>query len=224
MISLWGFVLTFIIYEISKKLKNIRFLRKFPPMMISGLIIIFILKTMHISYESYNKTACFYTLLLGPATIALAFPLVENIKLLTKNKRAVYFGFVVATITALLTTLIIGKIFHSDWNLVSSLMPKSVTTPIAVEISKAIGGIPELTACIVVLTGIYGAIAGHKILKLFHIKSDIATGLAIGAASHVLGTSSCIEKKKEKQVVMATLALIIIGIMTAVVCVCIFRQ
>ena len=111
---------------------------------------------------------------------------------------------------------------HSDWNIITSLIPKSVTTPIAVEISKAIGGIPELTACIVVVTGIYGALFGHKILKLFHIKSDVAIGLSIGASSHVMGTSSCIEKKKDKQVVMATLALIIIGILTTIICICTF--
>ena len=222
MINLWGFILTFIVYECSKRLKHIKLLRKLPPMMLSGLILIFIIKELHISYESYNKSACFYTLLLGPATIALAFPLVENIKLLTKNKRAVYFGFIIATFTAIVTTFFIGKIFHSDWNLIYSLLPKSVTTPIAVEISKSIGGIPELTACIVVITGIYGAIFCHRILKWLHIKSDIAIGLAIGASSHVLGTSSCIEKKKEKQVVMSTLALIIIGLLTTAICISIF--
>jgi predicted murein hydrolase (TIGR00659 family) len=222
MIKLWGVIVTYFIYELSKKLKLVKYLKKFPPMMVSGLIIIAILEFFKIDYESYNKSACFFTLLLGPATISLAYPLVENLNLLAKNKRAVYFGFVVATFTAILTTFLLGKIFHSDWNITTSLLPKSVTTPIAVEISKAIGGIPELTACIVVITGIYGALLGHKILKLFHIKSDIAIGLAIGASSHVLGTSSCIEKHKEKQVVMATLALIIIGILTTVICVFVF--
>lgn len=222
MISFWGFITTFVIYEFSKRLKNISLLKKLPPMMISGLILIAILKYFNISYESYNKSACFYTILLGPATIALAYPLIENIGLLVKNKRAVYFGFIIATLTALAVTLIIGKIFHSDWNLIVSLIPKSVTTPIAVEISKAIGGIPELTACIVSITGIYGALLGHKILKWCHIKSDVAIGLSIGASSHVLGTSSCIEKKKDKQVVMSTIALIIIGILTTVICVLIF--
>ncbi len=222
MISLWGFIVTFIIYQLSKKIKNISFLKKLPPMMMSGIILIAILKCFNLPYESYNKSACFYTLLLGPATIALAYPLIENLGLLTKNKRAVYLGFVIATLTALIVTVVIGKFFHSDWQLITSLMPKSVTTPIAVEISKAIGGIPELTACIVVITGIYGAVLGHKILKLCHIKSDVAIGLSIGASSHVLGTSSCVEKKRDKQVVMATLALIIIGILTTVICVLIF--
>lgn len=222
MINLWGLILTVIIFEICKKLKMIRILSKIPPMMMAGIILIVVLCIFKIDYKSYNESACFLTLLLGPATIALAMPLSENAKLLTKNKRAVYFGFVIAVVTAIVTTIVLGKIFHADWQLVTSLMPKTVTTPIAIEISKAIGGIPELTACMVVLTGIYGAMFGHKILKIFKVKSDIATGLAIGATSHVLGTSTCIEKHKQKQVVMATLALIIIGILTTVICVCMF--
>ena len=222
MVNLWGFITTFIIYELSKKSKNFKYLKKIPPLMLSGIILIIFLKIFHIDYQSYNESACIYTLLLGPATISLAFPLVENLSLLKKNKRAVYFGFIVAALTAITTTFILGKLMHSDWNIITSLIPKSVTTPIAVEISKSIGGIPELTACIVVVTGIYGALFGHKILKLFHIKSDVAIGLSIGASSHVMGTSSCVEKKKDKQVVMATLALIIIGILTTVICICAF--
>lgn len=222
MVNLWGFITTFIIYELSKKSRKLKYLKKIPPLMLSGIILIIFLKIFHIDYQSYNESACMYTLLLGPATISLAFPLVENLSLLKKNKRAVYFGFIVAALTAITTTFILGKLMHSDWNIITSLIPKSVTTPIAVEISKAIGGIPELTACIVVVTGIYGALFGHKILKLFHIKSDVAIGLSIGASSHVMGTSSCVEKKKDKQVVMATLALIIIGILTTVICICAF--
>lgn len=222
MINLWGILLTVLIFEISKKLKNVRYIKKIPPMMMTSIILILILCFFKIDYVPYNESACFLTLLLGPATIALALPLSDNSKLLTKNKRAVYFGFVIAVVTALITTIVLGKIFHSDWELITSLMPKTVTTPIAIEISKSIGGIPELTACMVVLTGIYGAMFGHKILKIFKVKSDIATGLAIGATSHVLGTSTCVEKNRKKQVVMATLALIIIGILTTAVCVALF--
>lgn len=222
MINLWGLLSTILVFELSKKLKGVKYINKIPPMMFSGIILILVLCIFKIDYKSYNESACFLTLLLGPATIALALPLSDNAKLLTKNKRAVYFGFIIAVATAIITTVVLGKIFHADWKLVTSLMPKTVTTPIAIEISKAIGGIPELTACMVVLTGIYGAMFGHKILKMFKVKSDIATGLAIGATSHVLGTSTCIERNRKQQVVMATLALIIIGILTTVICVCIF--
>lgn len=222
MINIWGLIFTIILFEAAKKIKAKGHLKIIPPMLTVAIFIIFFLKIMNIDYQEYNKSAGFLTLLLGPATIALAFPLSENIQLLTKNKRAVYFGFLIAVSTAILTTVILGKLFHADWQIITSLMPKTVTTPIAVEISKSIGGIPELTACLVAFTGIFGALFGHKILKICHIKSDIATGLAIGATSHVMGTSSCIEKKREKQVVMATLALIIIGILTSIICIILF--
>ena len=163
MINLWGLVVTIVIYEICKCIKRL----KIPAMMLASIVLIVILCSFKIDYKSYNESACFLTLLLGPATVALALPLSDNVKLLTKNKRAVYFGFVIAVVTALITTIVLGHIFQADWKLITSLMPKTVTTPIAVEISKAIGGIPELTACLVCLTGIYGAMFSHKILKIF---------------------------------------------------------
>ena len=220
----WGLLLTLIVFVLSLKLKSEKFLcgvfGKIPPTVTTGLVLIGLLYFCKLDYAEYNKSACWLTILLGPATIALAYPLVENLYLLAKNKRAVYFGLVIATLTALGASFAIGKLFHSDLGIIVSLLPKSVTTPIAVEVSKLIGGIPELTACIVVITGIYGAMFGHKILKLLRIKSDIAKGLAIGASSHVLGTSTCVEKRK--QLVMATLALIICGILTTIFCLIIF--
>ena len=96
------------------------------------------------------------------------------------------------------------------------MLPKSVTTPIAVEISKTTGGIPELTACAVIFTGIFGAIFGRRILKLFNIDNDVAIGLSVGAASHVMGTSSLAERKKFKQVAISTVALTIVAILTAI--------
>lgn len=224
MISMWGLLLTLFVFWISLKLKSAKFFcnvfGKVPPTVVTGLILISCLYFGKLDYEEYNNSACWLTLLLGPATVALAYPLVENLYLLAKNKRAVYFGLMVATLTALSVSFLIGKLFHSDMNLIISLLPKSVTTPIAVEISKFVGGIPELTACIVIITGVYGAMFGHAILRFLGIKSDVAKGLAMGAASHVLGASTCVEKRK--QLVMATLALIICGILTTVFCILLF--
>lgn len=220
MINLWGLVSTFLIFVGVRRLNRIPFIGKVPPTVVTAGILIAVLLGFGIDFESYNESACVYTMLLGPATIALAYPLTENLGMLAKNKRAVYFGLFLSSLTALGVTFLVGKLFHSDMSLVVSLMPKTVTTPIAVEISKVTGGIPELTACLVVFTGIYGALFGHRILKFFGIKSDVAIGLAIGAASHVLGTSTCVNKRR--QVVMATLALIITGILTAVLCMLFF--
>ena len=125
MINLWGLISTIIIFEISKKLKLVKIFNKIPPMMMTRIVLIAILCIFKIDYKEYNESACFITLLLGPATIALALPLSDNAKLLTKNKRAVYFGFIIAVVTAIVTTIILGNIFHADWKLITSLMPKT---------------------------------------------------------------------------------------------------
>lgn len=215
MINPFGFLITVIGFKIADKYKNYRVLKHFPPMLIASIFIILILKIFNIPYETYKESASFLTFLLIPATVALGFPLYKNANLLIKNKRIIYFAFLTAVIIALLTTYFTAKFLNTEGSIIISMLPKSVTAPIAVEISKNIGGMPELTACFVAMTGVFGALVGHKILKFIKIKNDIAIGLAIGAASHVIGTSRCLEEGNEKQVVMSTLALVIVGIITA---------
>ncbi len=216
MLNLFGLISTFLIYMAALILRKQKFFKKMPIIILVGITIILLMMIFKIDYNSYNSSASILTILLGPATIALGYPLSQNIKTLTKNKRAIYFGLLFATTIAIVLTFITGKLLHTEIDVICSLIPKSVTTPIAVEISKTIGGIPELTACVVVLTGVWGAITGHKILKLIGIKSDISIGLSIGASSHVMGTSSCIEKNKEQQTTISTLALIIVGVLTTI--------
>ncbi len=215
--GLFGIISTIIVYGLSLKLKQMRFFSKIPPILFTGVLIILVINILNISYSDYNSSASILTFLLGPATIALAFPLVKNIDILSKNKRAIWFGLVFAALTAIFSTYAIGKLLGTDLKVIMSMVPKSVTTPIAVEISKVIGGIPELTACVVILTGIVGGLSGHRFLKFFGIKNNLSIGLSIGATSHVLGTARCLEKKQEKQAAMSTLALIIVGILTSII-------
>ena len=214
---LFGLVLTIALYAIALKANRLRFLKKLPPIVFAGVGIILFLKLFKIDYQIYNQGASILTFLLGPATIALAYPLFKNKEVLTKNKRAIWFGLVFSTLTAIVSTFVIGKLLHVDFNIIMSMVPKSVTTPVAVEISKSLGGIPEFTACIVILTGIIGGLSGHRLLKLFKIKNDVAIGLSIGATSHVLGTARCLEKNQQKQAAVSTLALIIVGLFTAII-------
>lgn len=219
MINILWLVLTVFLFLAVRKVQKYKIFKFLPQMFLTSIVLIIILESFHVSFEDYNEYCSLLTLLLGPATISLAYPLYKNFYLLSKNKRAVFIGFFTASIIAIISAVTIGKLFHSDLSIVSSLIPKSVTAPIAIEISKIIGGIPELTACIVAITGLFGAVFGHRLLKIFHIKSDISKGIAIGATSHVLGTASCLEKHKEKQVVMATISLIVVGIITTLICV-----
>lgn len=216
MINPIGLILTIGLYKLAEYLRRYPILKKLPALLIAGLSLIIVLKVFNINYDTYNESASYLTFLLIPATISLGYPLYKNAKMLVTHKRIIYPAFIFATICAIFTTYVTAKICHTDLNIIVSLLPKSVTAPIAVEISKSLGGIPELTAGVVVLTGVFGAILGHKILQLIKIKNNLAIGLSIGAASHVLGTSSCIEKGIEKQIVMSTLALVIVGILTAI--------
>lgn len=188
----------------------------FPPVLMAGILIIFILKSFDISFETYNESGKFLTLMLIPAVVALGYPIYKHKELLLKNKRILYTGFLVSTFVGIVGMYLVAKFAHADLRIIVSMLPKSVTAPIAVEISKEMGGVPELTACSAVLTGVFGAVFGHKLLKLFKVKHDTSIGLAMGAASHVIGTARCAEKGKDIQVVMASLSLVMVGILTAI--------
>ncbi len=217
MMNFFGLIITIIFYKTAEFLKRFPILSKLPPIVIAGMLIIFVLEYFHIDFETYNRSASYLTLLLMPATVALGYPIYKNIELLKQNKRIIYTAFVSATVLAIVLTYLTAKFCHADLQIIESMLPKSVTAPIAVEISKNIGGIPELTACVVVLTGVFGGMFGHKILELIRVKNDIAIGLSIGAASHVVGTARCVEKGSEKQIVMASVALVIVGVLTAII-------
>ncbi len=210
------FSFTFVIFYFCKKVCCVKFFKKFPPLVLSAIFIIILLKIFNIDFSLYNSGAKYVTYLLGPATIALAYPLIKNKEVLFQNKRAIWFGFIFATFIAIFSTAILGKFFHTKLSIIISMLPKSVTTPIAVEISKTIGGIPELTACAVIITGVIGGIFARRLLKFFKIDNDIAIGLSVGASSHVMGTSSLAERKEFKQVAISTVALTIVAILTAI--------
>ena len=216
-INPFGIIVSIVLFKICQHFKRIPVIGRLPPIFIAGMILIVILEYFQIDIRLYNESASYLTLPLIPATIALGYPIYQHLDLLRKNKRVIYSAFAVATVVAIISTYIAAALCNTSLNVIESILPKSVTAPIAIEISKGNGGIPELTACVVVLTGVFGAVFGHHILKLVRVKSSIAIGLSMGAASHVLGTARCIEKGNEKQVVMSSVALVIVGILTTVV-------
>ena len=210
--NLFGLILTIILFFIFK-----RFNLKIPIIISVGVLIILILKIFNIDYSTYNESASILSFLIAPATIALALPMYKNYHILLTNKRALYPALILATIIAIISTYFCAKFFKADFNVIMSMIPKSTTMPIALEISKNIDGICEITAVVVALTGVFGGVFGHKILKLLKVKNDVAIGLALGSASHVIGTASCAERKKEKQVATSAIALIIVGLLSAII-------
>lgn len=215
-IPLFWLVATVVIYRISQSIGAFRYIKKVPPIIIASGLLIFILDKLSISYEDYNSDACYITYLLGPATVALAYPFFKNFKMVAKNKKAILVGTLSATVIGLISVYLVAQWLNANNDITLSLLSKSITTPIAIEVSKNIGGIPALTACIVAITGLIGGLSGHRVLRALKIKHNISIGLAIGATSHVLGTSRCIEKKQEQQAAVGGLTIALVGLLTAV--------
>lgn len=193
---LFGIALTVVVYVLCELIVDKFELNIVPPFVLAcPMIILFIyLQEPYITYDDYENGAGFINFLLGPATVALALPLYNNRRIIKDNLFVIASGIIVATVTGIVSIFVCGKIFGASDQVLLSMIPKSVTTPIAMDISSAIGGIPALTAACVIFTGMFGATINHKLLEALKIKNNIAIGLSIGASSHGLGTSVCASK------------------------------
>ncbi len=212
---LFGIGLTVIAYVVAEIIVS-RLELSLPPFVIAATTIIaFLLYTPSVTYEQYAVGADFINFLLGPATIAFALPLYRNREIIREKSTIIFLGIMVATCTAIVSVYICGKLIGASDVILLSLVPKSITTPIAIEVTKTIGGLPALTAPVVVFTGVLGATFNHKLLKLLGVKHDIAIGLAVGASSHGLGTSACI-KHSLVQVALGGVAIALTGIATSI--------
>lgn len=161
----------------------------FSPLILTPLLIISLLLLSGVTYESYNAGGKWLTNLLQPATIAFAVPLHKNFKILKKHAAEIAAGVLSGTVIAVLSSMLLAKWLHLSSDLATSLVPRSVTTPIAMSISQRIGGVPSITAVFVILTGVLGTMMGPSVLRLFRIDNEIARGVSLGTAAHGTGTS-----------------------------------
>ena len=211
----FGIVLSFAAYEIgkwiNKKLKN-------PianPLLIAILLIIGFLSITGIDYEYYKKGGDFIAFFIGPATVAMVLDLYANLDTLKKNILPILVGVGFGTIFSFVLAIFLSKIFQIDKNLVASLIPQSITTAIAISLSGEYQGIIGLTAIVVVIRGVSGAVFSPIVMKIFRIKDPVAQGVAIGTSSHAVGTSQA-RLMGEIQGAMSGLSIAIAGI-TAVI-------
>lgn len=183
------------------------------PLLIAAVMIIAVLKLGHIGYDTYMAGSKYVSFFLTPVTVCLALPLYRQIRVLKKNAAAVIISIGCGCVAHALTITGLCSLLGIKEVLWLSLLPKSVTTPIAVGLSGEIGGMEAVTAVGVSLAGIFGAIAGPAIMKIFRIKEPVAQGLGIGTASHALGTTKALELG-EIQGAMSALAIVVAGILT----------
>lgn len=212
---LFGLSLTLGVYVLSDK-----FLRKYKlpiinPLVLSILVIIFLLHFSGISYQDYNVGGSFLTMLITPATVALAIPLYKNFHLLKEHFFPVIIAIVAGIVANCLVSVGIGYFFALKKEMVISLLPKSVTTAISVDLSHTMGGVNAVTLAIVVSTGIFGSLIASHVFRLFKMNSPIARGVALGSTSHAIGTAKAIELG-EIEGIISGLAICVNGILTVV--------
>ena len=212
---LFGLILVFVIYSLISKLQKKLNSKLLNPLLFTSILIIVILQLTGITYDDFNDSASILTSLIGPATVALAIPLYEKRAYLLKYPKTIIFSTLIGTLTHLLTVIIIGTLYKLPSTIYASLLPKSVTTAIAVDIARNLGGIANLTVAIVVITGIVGASLSDVYDKVFKINTPVAQGLAMGSAAHAVGTSKASEIS-DLHASMSALSLIITGIWTVI--------
>ena len=186
----------------------------FNPILLTMFTVILFLKLTGISYETYQEGGKLIEFWLKPAIVALGVPLYLQLEMIKKQWLPILLSQLVGCLVGLVSVILIAKGLGATPEVICSLAPKSVTTPIAMEVSEATGGIPSLSAAVVILVGLFGAVLGFKVMDFGHIKSPIAQGLSMGTASHAIGTSAAMDVSK-KYGAYASLGLTLNGILTA---------
>lgn len=205
---------TLIVFVLSKFLQRSTGLTLLNPILVSVVVLILFLKTCDISYETYAVGGEYIDFWLKPAVVALGVPLYRQLQTIKKQIIPLFMAEIAGCVIGIISVIAFAELFGASREVVLSLVPKAVTTPIAMEISSSIGGVPSLTAAVVVCTGIFGGMAGFKMVKISRIKSPIASGLSIGTAAHAVGTSAAMEQSY-RYGAFSSLGLTINGLLTA---------
>jgi len=208
---LFGIILSLLAFEIGHFIYNKTKISIFNPLLIAITLVIAFLLKFNISLEDYNKGAQLISFFLAPATIVLAVPLYKKINLLKANALPILIGITLGSLSGIISVLALSKLFKIDKSIAASLVPKSITTPIGIEVSKQLGGIPAITVAAIIITGIIGAIIAPYVCRFLKIKNKIAIGIAIGTSSHALGTTKAVELG-EIEGAMSSLSIGIAGI------------
>ena len=191
-----------------------RFNPLFSPIIVAVVSIMILLLVLNIDYNTYFSGAGFIHFLLGPATVVLAVPLFEQRRKLVRLWLPITVSLLVGSVVAILSVVTLGWAFGIRSDTLISLIPKSVTTPIAMGISAELGGLPDLTACLVVLTGILGSLIGRPLFRLFKIEDETVRGLSLGLSAHGMGTSAAFQISNRAGA-FSGLAMGLTGILTA---------
>ena len=213
--AFFGVMISLLSYILGVFLKKKFKLAIFNPLMVSIVITIVILLVCHIDYKTYYSGAKYLNYLLTPATVCLAIPLYEQLQLLKDNWKAVFFGILSGVLTSLSVIFVMSLIFGLSHKNYVSLLPKSITTAIGMAVSEELKGYVTITVAAIIITGVLGNIIAETVCKIFRIKEPIARGIAIGSASHAIGTAKAMEMG-EIEGAMSSLSIAVAGLLTVV--------
>lgn len=211
----FGVLVSLCAYGLGALLKKKTKLGCMNPLLISIIVTILIVLTFHIDYDTYYEGAKYISYLLTPATVCLAIPLYEKFEQLKKNKTAILIGITSGVLTSLVTILILSVLFHFDHQEYVTFLPKSITTAIGMGVSEELGGFVSITVTVIILTGVLGNVLAEVLFRLFRIQEPIARGVALGTASHAIGTAKAMEFG-ETEGAMSSLSIVVAGILTVV--------
>lgn len=209
----FGVTVSLLTYWVGLLLKKCFRSPLFNPLLISVVLTIIILLLFDVDYDRYNEGAKYLSYLLTPSTVCLAIPLYQQLEILKKNWRAVIFGIAAGTLASLFSILLLSVAFGLSHEQYVTLLPKSVTTAIALGVSGELGGMVAITSASVVITGILGNAIAESVLKLARIEEPVAKGLACGTSAHAIGTAKAMELG-ELEGAMSSLSIAVAGVMT----------
>lgn len=213
--AFFGVVLTLGCYMIGLWIRKKVKLALVNPLLIAVLLIVSVLLVFDIDYESYSKGAQYIDFFLTPITVCLAIPLYRQLELLKKYPKAILGGVAAGVLTAMVSIFVLSIAFELNHEQYVTMLPKSITTAIAIGMSDKMGGIVTITVVAISITGILGNICAETVCRMFRIENPIARGLAIGTSAHALGTAKAMELG-EIEGAMSSLSIVIAGIMTVV--------
>ena len=186
------------------------------PLLLGSIFVILLLSLLDIPYPEYRASASPLSYLLLPATVSLAIPLYEKWELLKTNLAAIFAGIFAGVLTSLGSITMLALLLKLDAAQAASLLPKSVTTAIGMDVAAALGGLPSLAGAGIILTGITGNLTAQWLCKALKITDPLAKGIGIGTASHAIGTAKALEMGQVEGA-MSSLAVALAGVITAFV-------
>lgn len=211
----WGVVVSIASYLLGKFLQDKFKIVLFNPLLFSTVFTVLFLLVLKVDYSTYYEKANYLHYLLTPTTVCLAIPLYEQLNLLKKNLTAILVGIGSGVIASLGSILVFSVLFKFSHTMYITLLPKSITAAMGMGVSEELGGIPSLTVPIIIMTGITGNIIAEFVCRILRIKEPIAKGIAIGSASHAMGTAKAIEMG-EIEGAMSSLSIAVAGLMTVI--------